>query len=94
MARQLSDSLILPFNVSDYANIINDLSVSLLDRFEDLMKLHGVKTGAVTIEKKMSLNDIKFNTMIKSTQRHCRLNRKALKRISGVLYKLPKVSYS
>jgi len=49
MARQLSDSLILPFNVSDYGNVITDLATTVLDRFEQMMKEKDIETGMINV---------------------------------------------
>lgn len=45
MARNLADSLILPFNVTDFSNTLRDLAESLLSRFGKLMDDNGIKTG-------------------------------------------------
>lgn len=45
MTRQLADSLILPLNVSDLADVVTDLSNTLLDDFGELMDDNNVKTG-------------------------------------------------
>lgn len=49
MARDLADSLILPFNVTDYSDALSDLSDTLLEQFETLMKDNGVNTGNVNL---------------------------------------------
>ncbi|XP_060559269.1 N-acetylated-alpha-linked acidic dipeptidase 2-like [Ruditapes philippinarum] len=45
MARDLADSLILPFNVSDYSDALRDLSDNLLDHFGPLMTENNVNTN-------------------------------------------------
>jgi hypothetical protein len=45
MARDLADSLILPFNVSDYSDALRDLSDNLLDHFGPLMTENNVNTS-------------------------------------------------
>ena len=51
MARNLADSLILPFNLTDYADILSDLSTTLLGNFGDLMRSKGIEidTGNLDI---------------------------------------------
>ena len=45
MARHLSDSLILPFNVSDYAFVMDNMAKTLLKDFGSLMDSKGIETG-------------------------------------------------
>lgn len=50
MARDLADSLILPFNVSDYANVLQDMGDTLLLQFGKLMDDNDIKTGTPEYE--------------------------------------------
>ena len=45
MARHLSDSLILPFNVSDYAFVMDNMAKTLLKDFGSLMDSKEIETG-------------------------------------------------
>ena len=57
MARNLADSLIIPFNVSDYAVTIENQRKTLFKDFESLMTQHGIDIGEQRLDKtnKMSL---------------------------------------
>ena len=47
MARNLADSLIIPFNVSDYAVTMETMKTTLFTDFGQLMQQHGIDTGNV-----------------------------------------------
>ena len=55
MARNLADSLIIPFNVSDYAVTLDHLRKALFKDFESLMTQNGINTSNV-YESKESLS--------------------------------------
>lgn len=44
VARDLSDSLILPFNVTDYSTVLKDLADSLILEFGQQLNDNGVDT--------------------------------------------------
>lgn len=45
VTRDLADSLLLPFNVSDYSSVLNDLGESFISRFEREMQSFGLDTS-------------------------------------------------
>ena len=45
MARHISDSLIIPFNVSDYSVIMDSMAKTLLKTSGKLLKDNGIETG-------------------------------------------------
>ena len=45
MARHISDSLIIPFNVSDFAFVMDDMAKTLLTDFGDKLTKNGIDTG-------------------------------------------------
>lgn len=47
MARNLADSLIIPFNVSDYAVTLENMKKTLFKEFETLMHDNGIDTGKI-----------------------------------------------
>ena len=44
MARNLADSLIIPFNLSDYAVTLEEMKKTLLKSYGDLMQQNGIIT--------------------------------------------------
>ena len=54
MARHLADSLILPFNVSDYVVLMRSMATSLLKGYGAKMDRNGIDTG-----KYMYLHNLK-----------------------------------
>ena len=47
MARHISDTLILPFNVSDYAFVMDNMVKTLLKDFGSQMENKGIDTGKI-----------------------------------------------
>ena len=45
MARNLADSLIIPFNVSDYTVTLNQMKTTLFKDFGTLMQQNKINTG-------------------------------------------------
>ncbi|XP_053398009.1 N-acetylated-alpha-linked acidic dipeptidase 2-like [Mercenaria mercenaria] len=45
MARDLADSLIIPFNVSDYSSVITDIGRTFMESFRQLMDTNGIDTA-------------------------------------------------
>ena len=45
MARHISDSLIIPFDVSDYAVVMDNMAKTLLKNSGKLLKDNGIETG-------------------------------------------------
>ena len=50
MARNLADSTILPFNISDYATVMKTMVSSLMKGFGTLMRNNGIKTGMTSLD--------------------------------------------
>lgn len=47
VARDMADSLILPFNVTDYAVVMQDLGQTFVKTFGKDMADHGLDTGSL-----------------------------------------------
>ncbi|XP_053400918.1 N-acetylated-alpha-linked acidic dipeptidase 2-like [Mercenaria mercenaria] len=45
VTRDLADSLLLPFNVSDYSSVLKDLGETFITRFDKEMRGHGLDTS-------------------------------------------------
>ena len=53
MARHISDSLIIPFKVSDYAVVMDGMAKTLLKDFGKLLNNNGIHTGIILTKYKL-----------------------------------------
>lgn len=67
MARNLADSLVIPFKIQDYVNKLRD-GVEELDRnLGSLMRRNGIQTGnehRFEIKKNLTLKDVHYTAVI------------------------------
>lgn len=55
VARYLADSLILPFNLSDYALAMKDMAKTFTSNFKDDMNEKGIETGKLHMVQFMQI---------------------------------------
>ena len=72
MARDLADSLIIPFNISDYSSTITSIGKTFMDSFREIMNNRGIDTGKqvyraskyIIKSEKVYINTLPANSLI------------------------------